>query len=74
MVVDDDTNDAQVVQLNTDNETLAGTVDFGERPIGMADFVNGHAGGASDGTGNYLLTGNATGGPNPGDFSFASDA
>jgi trimeric autotransporter adhesin len=70
-VVDDDTNDTQVVQLNTDNETLAGTIDFGSWPIGSTGpnppplFING---GAFDPQTNSTLTGNMAG-PNPGDFT-----
>ncbi|HWW24198.1 MAG TPA: choice-of-anchor D domain-containing protein [Edaphobacter sp.] len=71
-VVDDDTSDAQVVQLNSDNETLAGTIDYGSWPIGttgpnpLPPQVQGGIHNLQDNS--YLLTGNLTG-PNPGDFT-----
>lgn len=71
-LVDDDTNDAQVVQLNTDNETLAGTLDYGSWPIGSTapspPSINITGGVLDPQTNANVLTGNLTG-PNPGDFS-----
>ncbi|HEY6374296.1 MAG TPA: choice-of-anchor D domain-containing protein [Edaphobacter sp.] len=64
-VVDDDTNDTQVVQLNTDNETLVGTIDFGSWSIGSS--------GTSRLAGGVLVQTGSVSGSNPGDFSFASD-
>jgi trimeric autotransporter adhesin len=69
-IVDDDTNDAQVVQLNTDNETLAGTIDFGSWAIGNSGTSR-LSGGVPQ-NGNDVLTGSISG-SNPGDFSFADD-
>jgi trimeric autotransporter adhesin len=63
-VVDDDTNDAQVVQLNTDNETLAGTINFGPSSIGTAVGPAPLGGVAVD----NVLSGNLTG-SNPDTFT-----
>jgi hypothetical protein len=71
IVVDDDTNDVQVVQLNTDNETLAGTIDYGSWPIGSTapnpPSINITGGVRDPQTNANVLTGNFTG-QNPGDF------
>ena len=63
-VVDDDTNGAQTVQLNTDNETLAGTIDFGSWPIGTTGSPSPAGVFAVD----NVLSANLTG-SNPGDFT-----
>jgi hypothetical protein len=71
-VADDDTNDAQVVQLNTDNETLAGTIDYGSWPIGttapdpLSPFVHGEV---LDPQINSLVFTGSFIGSTPGDFT-----